>query len=143
MVLVYPGRGLSRWYNEAMFVLFLGWWYGDGWRLQLAHTLARLGRMTDAYSFRLLAATLFSPFRQISAGRVEGPIGLQLRAWLDRLISRFIGAGIRLVVMAAGGIVLLVVLLAGLVQLVVWPLLPLAPVIGVVLWLNGWLPWTM
>lgn len=95
----------------------------------------------DYFSFDLLLRTLFAPFRQISAGRVNGPIGLQFRAWLDRLVSRFVGAMVRSAVLIAGIVAVLFAGVIAVVQLVLWPILPLAPVIGAILAIAGWVPW--
>ncbi|MET0979649.1 MAG: hypothetical protein ABWX90_00140, partial [Candidatus Saccharimonadales bacterium] len=60
-----------------MFVIgTLSWWYGAGWRQRLAMLRERLANTIDYFSIDLLARTLFSPFRQISAGKVNGPIGV-------------------------------------------------------------------
>jgi hypothetical protein len=124
-----------------MVIAFARWWYGDGWRAQVTGLLASIDRTADAYSFGLLVRTFFAPFRQISAGGVRGPVGVQLRAWTDRQISRVIGAMVRSAVMAAGLVVVAVLLTGGMVRVLVWPLLPVLPVAGVLLALLGWTPW--
>lgn len=96
--------------------------------------------MADRYSIEQLAGSLFAPFRQLDTGPVGGALTVRLRAWVDRLVSRFIGAGIRLVMIVIGLIVFVVSSLFGLVWLAIWPLLPLLPVIGFGLTWSGWLP---
>lgn len=120
---------------------FFSWWYGEGWRRQVSRISARMDALFDYFSFDLLLRTLFAPFRQISAGRVNGPIGLQFRAWLDRLVSRFVGAMVRSAVLIAGIVAVLFAGVIAVVQLVLWPILPLAPVIGAILAIAGWVPW--
>lgn len=119
----------------------LGWWYGAGWQLQAREVLRRFDELSDSFSIGLLFRTLFSPFRQISAGAVSGPLGVQLRAWFDRLISRFIGALIRTAVIVAGLLAMALFGLISLITLLIWPFIPLLPIIGIVLTVSGWMPW--
>jgi hypothetical protein len=116
-----------------MFGSFLSWWYGEGWAAQVREVGDRLSRVNDRYSIGLLLSTLFSPFRQISAGSVRGPLGVQMRAFFDRLISRFIGAGIRSVLIGIGLTAAFIGLLLGVLRIIFWPLLPVLPLIGLVL----------
>ena len=97
----------------------------------------------DYFSLDLLVRTLFSPFRQISAGKVRGPLGVQVRALLDNLISRSIGGVVRLIVLVIGSITLLLSCLVSGLVIVVWPFVPILPLIGVVLAIAGWVPWTI
>ena len=116
---------------------FLSWWYGEGWLSQIGEVRERLLRVNDRYSISLLVTTLFAPFRQISAGNVRGPLGVQLRAWFDRLISRFIGAGVRSVLILVGLLAVIIECSVGLIRLAGWPLLPLLPVAGLIMSLSG------
>lgn len=116
---------------------FLSWWYGEGWLSQIGEVRERLRRVNDRYSISLLVGTLFSPFRQISAGNVRGPLGVQLRAWFDRLISRFIGAGIRSILILIGVVAIVMECLIGLTRLAGWPLVPLLPLVGLLAAFSG------
>lgn len=119
----------------------LRWWYGEGLFKQLHRSQERIAATADYFSFVLLLKTLFSPFRQISAGGVRGPIGLQLRAWLDRLVSRCVGAVIRTltIIVGVGGLILSVML--AILRLVGWVALPALPFVGLLLTVTGWIPW--
>lgn len=76
-----------------MFIVgLLSWWYGAGWVAEAKRVRERIASTADYFSIDLLVKTLFSPFRQISAGKVNGPLGVKWRAFVDRLISRCIGA---------------------------------------------------
>lgn len=97
----------------------------------------RLDGTMDYFSIDLLLKTLFTPFRQISAGRVDGPIGVQMRALVDKLFSRVIGAIVRLMILIVGGITILLQAVFGIVLLVLWGIVPFAPIIGVVLSISG------
>jgi hypothetical protein len=120
-----------------MMLAFFRWWYGPGWSGQLLAVFARIDRLSDSYSFSLLIKTLFSPYRQISAGMVRGPLSLRMRAWADRQISRFIGAGIRIAVLTAGVIVVTCTTILGLFVFLLWPIIPLVPIISAVLVATG------
>lgn len=101
----------------------------------------RTASLYDYFSFGLIARTFFAPFRQISAGRVQGPLGVQLRAFVDKLVSRFIGAMVRSAIVLTGIVAIGIGWLVGLVQIIIWPFLPIAPVGGILLALAGWVPW--
>ena len=129
-------------YNKIMFIVGLfSWWYGAGWLDCVARVRGNLMSVYDYFSFDLLLRTLFSPFRQISAGKVRGPLGVQMRAFFDRLISRIIGGIIRTTVVIFGAVTLFVAAIIGGIRLVIWPLIPFLPIVFVLLALAGWVPW--
>jgi hypothetical protein len=119
----------------------LVWWYTEGWRQRLVALQGRIEGMMDYFSIDLLIKTLFAPFRQISAGRVDGPIDLQVRTFFDRLISRLVGAVARLIMIGIGAIVITLSLLADGLILAAWAFVPLLPLLGLGLFLVGWVPW--
>ena len=121
-----------------LFVNLLRWWYGDGWRRRARIVSMQIDGVIDYFSIDLLLKTLFSPFRQISAGKVDGPLGVQLRAFADRIISRVIGAMIRTVLLIFGLIAIASQVLFGGIILLVWVFIPLLPFVGAVLALTGW-----
>lgn len=124
-----------------MLMAFFSWWYGTGWQRQGTLVSRQLSQLFDTFSFQLLIRTLFSPFRQISADSVGGPLSVQLQAWFDRGISRFIGAMVRIFMMLSGVVVIALSMLAGLIRIGLWPLLPLLPLVVMVLWASGRLSW--
>lgn len=118
----------------------ISWWYGSGWKGQLARIRDRLATTAGYFSIGQLFATLFSPFRQISAGRVDGSIGAQMRAFFDKTLSRVIGAIVRLFTILAGAVSLLLQSLFELIILIIWLILPAFPVIGLIAFVIGWAP---
>ncbi|HTJ73439.1 MAG TPA: hypothetical protein VL481_02515 [Verrucomicrobiae bacterium] len=127
-----------------MFIVsVLGWWYGQGWNMRFVRLREKLMSTLDYFSIDLLFRTFFSPFRQISAGNVRGPLGVQMRAFLDRLISRMIGAMIRLTMIIVGSVAIVLYLVYGSLMLIIWGVVPLMPLIGLVLFLVGWVPWSL
>jgi hypothetical protein len=119
----------------------ISWWYGKGCRQFVRGIWMRLGHTADFFSVGILLKTLFSPFRQISAGSVDGPLSVKFRAFLDRLISRMIGSFIRSVTLIFGLVFMLLQLVASMVLVVFWLVVPLLPVAGLILMALGWTPW--
>jgi hypothetical protein len=120
-----------------MIVALFSWWYGAGWARAAKRVGQRMEMMLEAFSVALLLRTLFSPFRQISAGQVRGSFDAQVRAMGDRLFSRFFGAFVRslFILIGLGGAGLAG--LFGLIEIIVWPVIPFLPVIGVLLAVTG------
>lgn len=121
-----------------LFVSLIKWWYTDGWRQRAKLTIVKLDGVIDYFSVDLLLKTLFSPFRQISAGRVDGPLGDQLRAFADRLVSRLIGAIVRTLILLVGLVAISLYAVGALIVLVLWLFVPLLPIVGAVLAASGW-----
>ena len=117
------------------------WWYGEGWKIVVRRVRESLPGVYDNFSLGLLLKTLFSPWRQISAGRVRGPIGMQLRAFFDRLVSRIIGGFIRSIVLIFGALVVLLAATVGLLRIILWPFVPIFPFVAIIFALVGWIPW--
>jgi len=65
--------------------------------------------------------------------------GLQahMRAATDNLVSRVVGFVVRLLVLLTAGIILSLMVVVGAVELIVWPLVPLAAVAAIVKGLMG------
>jgi hypothetical protein len=127
-----------------MFIVgLLSWWYGAGWQQRFTMLKERLAMTVDYFSIDLLAKTLFAPFRQISAGQVNGPLGVKMHAFFDRLISRVVGAMVRstMIVMGVGAI--FIHSLIGMITVIVWAFVPLLPLFGVMLFISGWIPWSL
>lgn len=124
-----------------MFIMGLfSWWYGAGWRQRAEIVKERLLSSVDYFSIDLLLRTYLSPFRQISAGNVDGPIGAKAQAFFDKLISRIIGAIVRTIIIAVGVTTILFHAILGGVILAVWAIVPFLPLIGAVMFTIGWVP---
>lgn len=113
------------------------WWYIAGWRGQAKNIAVKLDGTIDYFSMDLLLKTLFSPYRQISAGSVDGSLEVKLRALVDKMFSRIIGAVIRFVILIIGSIVILLQIVIGLLFLFGWGLMPVLPAVGLILSLAG------
>lgn len=119
----------------------LGWWYSDGWLSELTRIHWSFLKVADKFSIGLLAKTLLAPFRQISADEQARTDGGLINVLIDKLISRLVGLFMRLVMIALGLVTLLLLAVVSLIRIIVWPILPLLPVIGVALMLIVGAPW--
>jgi hypothetical protein len=118
----------------------MSWWYGRGWRGQFGRVRDRLVATARFFSIGQLFATLFSPFRQVSAGRTSGPVGVVLRSIFDNLLSRVIGAIVRTFTIIAGIVALVIQAVYEVIILIVWLFLPIFPVAGFIMMAIGWVP---
>jgi hypothetical protein len=111
---------------------FFSWWYGKGWAGSLSRLEHRLKHTGESFSIGILLRTLFAPWRRIITNPGAG-LDAHIRAIGDNIVSRFVGFGVRLVVLFTAAIMFCLVLLISIVELMVWPLLPVAAV-GLVVW---------
>ena len=119
----------------------ISWWYGRGWIEQWGRILQRFKATLDFFSVGQLMSTLFAPFRQISASSgSDGSFGAAMRAFFDKLISRIIGAIVRIGTIFIGLIAILFQALYVTVMMIIWWFLPLFPIVGLILFVIGWVP---
>jgi len=108
-----------------MFMLDLfSWWYGSGWTGILSSTRRRLAGLAEMFSIATLLRTLFAPWRRIIT-YPGASIDTKLRALGDNFISRCIGFTVRFFVLLAAAVSFVFLCVAGVLELVLWPLLPL------------------
>jgi hypothetical protein len=110
-------------YNVHMIFEMLRWWYVTGW-LQATH---RIGEWTKSvertFSIKLLARTLFAPWRRIIS--VSGrSFDDKMRAALDNFVSRCVGFFVRSGVLIVAAIATFVTFTASVLMVGIWPLLP-------------------
>lgn len=128
-------------YNSVMFLVgILSWWYGNGWSARIQIMKRQLLSSADFFSIGLLFSTIFAPYRQISAGEVDGSLKVHLQAFLDRTISRFVGAFVRIFLIIIGLFAMIFQVILGIVVIIIWPILPIFIVIGLILMVIGWVP---
>lgn len=124
-----------------MFIVgILSWWYTGGLIARLASVRERIISTVDYFSIDLLLTTLFAPFRQISAGKVSGSASMKWRAFVDRFISRCIGAIARTVLIVVGILWIIFTICFGAIAVLIWLITPLVPVLGIMAALIGWVP---
>lgn len=103
---------------------FFSWWYGQGWRQVLASFGPRLKSIANNFSVFQLLRTLFQPWRRIVT-YPGASLDAKLRALVDNLISRAIGFTVRFGVLLAALITTIAVIILTIIELIIWPLLPL------------------
>lgn len=113
----------------------LSWWYTDGFMSELGRIFESLRRTAGFFSIGQLAATLFAPYRQIASS----PTGAEtwVQRLIDVLISRVMGAIVRIGTITIGLVAMCSLALAGVVRGLLWPLVPLVPVAGAILAILG------
>jgi hypothetical protein len=126
-----------------MFIVgMLSWWYTDGWKKMMKILLEKLAMTEDFFSIDSLLGNLFAPFKQISAtGYIGGTLQDKMRDWFDKQFSRVFGAIIRLILILVGTLWLLMQLFFDLILLLIWPLLPLLPIVGCIAMLTIGASW--
>lgn len=119
----------------------LSWWYGRGWLSQLNRTNSHWRSTVEYFSIGQLFATLFSPFRQISAGNTNSPNPMvAIRALFDQLVSRLIGGIVRSFTILIGVMAIILQFVYESIILVLWFFVPVIPLVGFVLLAIGWVP---
>jgi len=108
-----------------MLIAFFSWWYGNGWRQVVNSFKPRIRTIAENFSVAQLLRTLFSPWKRIITppGR---SLEARFRAAGDNVFSRCIGFIVRVGVLLAALICVLVVVVLSIIEIIVWPLLPLA-----------------
>lgn len=119
----------------------LRWWYTIGWSQRARMVMERLDATLDFFSIGLLLRTMFSLFRQDGAGSVDGSLSVKMQAFAGRMISRVIGAGVRMTVLLIGVVAIASQTILSVVVLLLWFVVPLLPIVGFICMAGGWMPW--
>jgi hypothetical protein len=111
---------------------FFSWWYGPGWKQVMGSFGPRLKGVRESFSVDLLIPTLFAPWKQITSqpGR---SLEDRFHAWVDNTFSRIIGFFVRSGVLFAAFVSIAAVILLTILEVIVWPLLPLSIPVLIVL----------
>ncbi len=119
-------------------ILSLRWWYSAGWQWAWQRSVTQRVRWCiEAFSIPQLVQTWFSPFKQTFVHGKRGSIDMQVHALIDNFVSRIIGSIARTFIILAGLVCMFLALVSGILLLLVWPLIPLSPVIALVLVVSG------
>jgi hypothetical protein len=116
---------------------FFLWWYTNGWAFFIRQSIEKCIHINEYFSIPDLLKTLFRPFRQISANERGKGLEGALHVFLDQTISRFVGMLARTFIIIAGLIAFFLSLAVTVITAILWPLLPIAPIIGLVLSVIG------
>jgi hypothetical protein len=111
-----------------LIVEFFSWWYSAGWKTVLSDIRQRFQFVYSSFSVAIITKTLFAPWRRIISYPGTS-VGDHFRAGVNNLIGRVIGMFIRLAVLFAAAVLCLIIALSGVVEIIAWPLLPIAVVV--------------
>lgn len=114
---------------------FFSWWYGKGWREVAASFTGRLQGVASTFSVSQLLKTLFQPWRRIITYPGDS-LAEKFHAWADNVFSRAVGFVVRVLVLIAAFIVAILTAAFSLVELVAWPLVPLAVPVLIIMGLS-------
>jgi len=103
---------------------FFIWWYGDGWKQVFSSIGLRTKAVASSFSVRQLSSTLFAPWKRIISSPGDS-LDDKMRAMVDNLFSRAIGFVVRSIVLLSALVCVFVVLILTLIEIVLWPLIPL------------------
>lgn len=113
-------------------MLVFRWWYGAGWQWAWQRSVSeRLDWCIKTFSLPELIRTWFSPFKQTynhSGGK--GTIDMKINAMIDNLVSRVIGTIARSCLILAGLVCMMLAAITGVLFVIIWPMIPLLPVIA-------------
>lgn len=104
---------------------FFSWWYGRGWKQAASNFKPRLQSISDSFSVSQLLSTLFEPWRRIIT-YPGASLDERFHAWADNVLSRIIGFIVRITVILAAAVIVSVVTILSIIEIVLWPLLPIA-----------------
>ena len=110
---------------------FFSWWYSAGWIALAKNVQKRLQKTLAMFSVPSLMRTLFAPWKRIVTNPGAG-LSAHLSAIGDNMVSRAIGFTVRLFVLLAALVSMALVAVIGVLQIVLWPLVPVAIVYGIV-----------
>lgn len=122
-------------YNKSMFLVgMLSWWYKAGWMGRFRAISEWLKKSYDLFSFATIIPNFFAPFRQISSySDLPNSISNQMKMFFDKLLSRFIGAFMRLCILIFGIAYIILQFFVGLLIALFWIFVPLLPIFGIVM----------
>lgn len=115
----------------------VGWWYTRGWASAAHHLRGLIRNTLELFSVSILVRTLFKPWRQIiTFTGANTSIKMKARAVLDNLVSRAVGFTVRIGTILIAILLVVMQLIIGVAALVLWPAVPLAPILATLIALG-------
>lgn len=112
----------------------LRWWYGAGWGWVSGLIKSGLRQINRVFAVSILCKTWFSPWKQITS---TTPHQTFFQRLADNTISRLIGFVIRTAILVVALAWTIISVGSGVILVIVWPLLPISPVMLLLLFLSG------
>jgi len=117
-----------------LLVDLVGWWYSRGWVWALEQLfVVRTGKIASFFSIGDLLKTLFAPFRQDMIDTRRASLNVKLQALGGNIVSRVLGFLIRVTLIVVGVLAILLNGVFGLLAGLIWPLIPISPLVVIVL----------
>lgn len=114
----------------------LTWWYGRGWKQIVSNAEQRFVKVSHMFSVPVLLRTLFSPWRRIIT-YPSASLDAKFRAMGDNLVSRAVGFTVRFMVLVTAALFLGVMAVYSLLEILLWPFVPLLSVFMLVKGIIG------
>lgn len=122
-----------------MIIVLFKWWYTDGWKHAFSAVLSRPHRVLEKFSVPILLGTLFEPWKQIKSYTGTGsPINDKFRVLFDNSFARTFGFFLRSNLIFIATIVAAVVFIVSFLLAILWPLLPLLPLVFLALGVDSY-----
>lgn len=115
---------------------FAHWYYGLVPRMILHVCRGSTRQIFYGLSLPLLVKTLFAPWRRDEQSLEGLSLVDRLRVWGENLTSRFVGAILRIMTLAAGGLIVLLQLALFGLGFLLWVFLPFVAVAAISIGLN-------
>lgn len=109
-------------------VLYVSWWYGEGYARIFKYIRAFYIYLTDLFSVKICLVTLFSPWKRDKISYEGLSLQQKLQVWTLNMSSRFIGFGVKIATIITYLVAILVVSIFSVLLIIVWPILPLLAV---------------
>jgi len=117
--------------KQNLFLAFINWHYNDGIKELIKAWRNFLSFGIHYFPIKELLKTLFSHWRRSVDSYGEGlDVGRWAKALLGNMISRILGAVVRLVIIAIGIIFEIAIFFVGLFLILIWIFLPIIIVLG-------------
>jgi ATP-dependent Clp protease ATP-binding subunit ClpA len=105
---------------------FLSWHYTSGLTFYIKSWISSFDWTIHYFSIDVLVTSLFSPWKRLVV--VDNQAGFSFSRYFEtltfNLISRFIGAAVRLILIAVGFIILVLTFFAGAIGILIWLVIP-------------------
>lgn len=116
----------------TIFIHYFLYWYTKGFVALLKYLKAYIQILTDTFSVKVSLLTWFSPWKR-DVGNMDGlPLDKKLGVIVFNVISRFFGAFIKTVTLAAYLVILTLLVVLSLSAIMLWLSLPLVFIFGIV-----------
>ena len=138
-------RKIENWFSNSLFILHNSWFApkglkgGDlGFILWYIYSIKKLSQIVwlivlknlDYFSIPILLKTLFAPWKRDVLSTQNLSLNEKMRMGVFNLMSRLIGAVIRLFTIFFGLILTLLLLIFGIIVIIIWAFLPFILLIG-------------